>query len=112
MRGPEGSLTDCSGHGHLEYDEPTKLFSCICDPGFSGPSCEIVTCTNQNTDPLAKDNAYHTYTVVVGLEKTNGFLVFDDAKVLFGLPGLNGTVDLPEVWKYQLLTICADGVCK
>ncbi|CDH93371.1 EGF-like domain-containing protein [Caenorhabditis elegans] len=110
MRGPEGSLTDCSGHGHLEYDEPTKLFSCICDPGFSGPSCEIVTCTNQNTDPLAKDNAYHTYTVVVGLEKTNGFLVFDDAKVLFGLPGLNGTVDLPEVWKYQLLTICADGV--
>ncbi|ULT92901.1 hypothetical protein L3Y34_002825 [Caenorhabditis briggsae] len=106
-RGPHANLYDCSNHGHLEYNDTTKLFRCKCDDeNFSGQSCEIATCSTKNSDPLATDNNYHTYTVVVGLEQANGFLVLDDAQKLFGLSCLDS---LSYVWKYQLLTVCADG---
>ncbi|EFP03819.1 hypothetical protein CRE_28693 [Caenorhabditis remanei] len=106
-RGPTGSVYDCSNHGYLRYNESTSKFRCKCEDNSSGDSCEVVTCNNKNNDPLATDNYYHTYTVVVGLENANGFLVLDDAQVLFGL---NNVSSLSSVWKYQLLTICADGI--
>ncbi|CAL2031404.1 unnamed protein product [Caenorhabditis brenneri] len=110
-RGPSGTVFDCSNHGTLVYNNDTQKFRCACDDVdvFSGPSCEVVSCSTPNLDTLATDNAYHTYTVVIGLESGTGFLTIDDAQVLFGLKGL-GFADLKEVWKYQLLTICADGI--
>ncbi|EGT52337.1 hypothetical protein CAEBREN_00115 [Caenorhabditis brenneri] len=109
-RGPSGTVYDCSNHGILEYKNDTQKFRCACESdAFTGDSCEVVSCSDPNLDPLAKDNAYHTYTIVLGLEAGTGFLTIDDANELFGLQSL--TFDkLSEVWKYQLLTICADGV--
>ncbi|PIC31180.1 hypothetical protein B9Z55_011956 [Caenorhabditis nigoni] len=104
-RGPHANLYDCSNHGHLEYDATNNVFRCKCDnENFSGQSCEIATCSTKNSDPLATDNNYHTYTVVVGLDQANGFLPLDDAQELFG-----SLDSLSHVWKYQLLTVCADG---
>ncbi|KAF1755583.1 hypothetical protein GCK72_012033 [Caenorhabditis remanei] len=105
-RGPTGSVYDCSNHGYLRYNENTSKFRCECEVNVSGDSCEVFTCNNKNNDPLATDNYYHTYTVVVGLENVNGPIVQEDAQILFGL---SETAPFPSVWKYQLLTICADG---
>ncbi|CAI2352144.1 unnamed protein product [Caenorhabditis sp. 36 PRJEB53466] len=115
-RGPTGNLTDCSNHGHLELvresddpDQEIPFYGCICDDGYSGKSCEQVNCTSKSTDYLAIDNSYHTYTVVLGLEVSNSLtLVLEDAQTYFGLSGLL-PVDLKTVWKYQLITYCADG---
>uniref|UniRef100_A0A1I7T098 EGF-like domain-containing protein n=1 Tax=Caenorhabditis tropicalis TaxID=1561998 RepID=A0A1I7T098_9PELO len=106
-RGPTGSLYDCSNHGILVYNKTTEKFRCDCADNFSGESCEIVECPVQNTDPLATDNNYHTYTVVIGLESAGGTLVYDDGAEFFSLKLPD---NLPNIWKYQLMTICADGV--
>uniref|UniRef100_A0A8R1EMG7 EGF-like domain-containing protein n=1 Tax=Caenorhabditis japonica TaxID=281687 RepID=A0A8R1EMG7_CAEJA len=40
-RGPTGQLTDCLGHGHLEFDFfDTQSYICVCDQGYNGASCE------------------------------------------------------------------------
>ncbi|CAI2352149.1 unnamed protein product [Caenorhabditis sp. 36 PRJEB53466] len=41
MRGPTGQLTDCLGHGHLEFDfDDTQSYICVCDDSYSGASCQ------------------------------------------------------------------------
>uniref|UniRef100_A0A8R1HGY3 EGF-like domain-containing protein n=1 Tax=Caenorhabditis japonica TaxID=281687 RepID=A0A8R1HGY3_CAEJA len=108
-RGPTGKLTDCSNHGHLEFRQTESsddaVYKCICEVGYDGESCEKATCSAQNTDFLATNNDYHTYTVVLGLE-TDWPYTLTDAKEYFGLGSLT---TLDKIWKYQLFIYCADG---
>uniref|UniRef100_A0A1I7X6R7 EGF-like domain-containing protein n=1 Tax=Heterorhabditis bacteriophora TaxID=37862 RepID=A0A1I7X6R7_HETBA len=91
---PTGKVLDCSGSGHLVYNNST--YECQCDGGYNGTSCEIGECPEKNT---TLDTFYRTYTVVIGMDTSTDISewVFKD---------VNETARIDEtsvIWQYQLI---------
>ncbi|KAK6740251.1 hypothetical protein RB195_008614 [Necator americanus] len=103
-RGPTAVVKDCSRHGRLYYDVQTTNYTCECDPGYTGESCEIGICQEKNT-PDEADTRYRTYTVIIGVDKYGiESLLLDDAAI-FARPKQEPTT----IWRYQLILYCSNG---
>ncbi|CAI2352148.1 unnamed protein product [Caenorhabditis sp. 36 PRJEB53466] len=112
MRGPTGKVADCTSakNGRLvvNYGEAPgeETYSCDCYGDYQPPNCAAASCSDPNTDPLANDNSWRTFTIVLVIDAgVSTFSVVQEDVAQF----LRLEAAIPSIWKYQLLTYCADG---